>query len=165
MRRAVEWLAIWTALSGGVVLVALVVMTSLSVSGRAFIPLGLRPIPGDFELVEAGVGFAVFAALPYCHWMRGHARVDLFKPAFGHRLNRLLDALIDLAILGVALLITWRLTLGMLDKRSFFETTFILQFEVWRAYALGLVGSVVFCVVALWRAVETLGLVSAGPER
>ncbi len=158
MKRAVELIAIWTALAGGAVLIALVVMTCISIAGRALVFAGLRPIPGDYELVEAGIGFAVFAALPYCHLKRGHASVDLFKPAFG-RFNRVLDAVIDLAILAVALLLTWRLTLGMFDKKSFFETTLVLQFEVWQGYALALVGAVAFCIVALWRAAETLGLV------
>ncbi len=50
----------WTAVVGGVVLVALMLMVVASVAGRALIGVGLAPVPGDFELVEVGVGIAVF---------------------------------------------------------------------------------------------------------
>ena len=67
MKAAVERLAVWTALAGRLVLVALVCMTCVSIVGRAFSVFGLGPIPGDYELVEIGIGFAAFAALPWCH--------------------------------------------------------------------------------------------------
>ena len=156
MKAAVERLAVWTALAGGLVLVALVGLACVSISGRALSSFGLGPIPGDYELIEMGIGFAVFASLPWCHLKRGHAAVDLFAPVFGARLNHLLDALIDLAVLAAACLLTWRLAEGMLDKKSYFETTFILGIEIWYGYAVALAAALVFCVVALWRAFETI---------
>ena len=156
MKAAVERLAVWTALAGGLVLVALVGLTCVSIAGRALSGVGLGPVPGDYELVEIGIGFAVFAALPWCHFNRGNATVELFAPLLGERLNRALDALIDLAVLAVAALLAWRLAVGMLDKKAFFETTFILGLEIWQAYALCLAGAAVFCIVALWRAGESL---------
>lgn len=162
MRQAVERLAVWTALAGGAVLIALVVMVCVSIAGRALTAFGLGPIPGDYELVEFGIGFAVFAALPWCHLNRGHATVELLAPMFGPVVNRVLDAVIDIAVLATALLLTWRMAVGMLDKKAYFETTFILGIEVWQGYALGLVGAVVFCIVALWRAGDSVVRVTAG---
>ncbi len=156
MKAAVERLAVWTAMAGGLVLVALVATTCVSIAGRALSGIGLGPIPGDYELVEIGIGFAVFAALPWCHLNRGHATVELFTPLFGRRLNLLLDALIDLAVLATAGLLTWRLAVGMLDKKAYFETTFILGIETWQGYALGMAGAAAFCIVALWRAGDSL---------
>ena len=66
LNRAVYALSLLFALLGGAVLIVLTLLTVASVSGRALIPLGLGPLPGDFELVEAGVAFAVFAFLPWC---------------------------------------------------------------------------------------------------
>lgn len=166
MKTAVERLAAGTALAGGIVLLLLVGLTCVSIAGRALSGLGLGPVPGDYELVEIGTGFAVFAALPWCHLRRGHAGVDLLAPLFGARLNRMLEVLADLAVLAVALLIAWRLAAGMLDKQAYSETTFILGIEIWQGYALGLAGAVVFCVAALWRAGESLAAAargSAGP--
>ncbi|RVT82870.1 TRAP transporter small permease [Rhodobacteraceae bacterium CCMM004] len=136
------------ALIGGAVLIALVAMTCLSIAGRAAIPLGLGPIPGDFELIEMGMAFAVFACLPWCQYARGHARVDLFRPAFGRRGNAVLDLVADVAMALAAALIAWRLALGLDDKMSYGETTFILRWPVWWAYAAALAGAVAFALVA-----------------
>jgi TRAP-type C4-dicarboxylate transport system permease small subunit len=136
------------ALAGGLVLLALVALTCISVAGRALV--GLGPVPGDFEVVEMGVAFAVFAFLPWCHLNRGHATVELLTRYFGRTANAWLDLAADLLMLLVAALITWRLALGTLDKRSYHETTFILQAPVWWAYAACLVGAAVFTVVALY---------------
>ena len=59
-------LANWTAIFGGILLVAVTVMVVASVAGRAMIGLGLGPVPGDFELVEVGIGVAIFYFLPWC---------------------------------------------------------------------------------------------------
>ena len=67
---------------------------------------------------------------------------------FKSHLNRVIDLLSDLAFLGVAVVMAWRLWLGMLDKKSYYETTLILQFDMWQAYALALVGAVAFALVA-----------------
>ncbi len=143
-------LAAAMALAGGLMLLALVVLTCLSVAGRALVGLGLGPVPGDFELVEMGVAFAVFAFLPWCHLNRGHATVELLTRYLGRTANAWLDLAADLLMFLVAALITWRLALGTLDKRSYHETTFILQAPVWWAYAACLAGALVFTVVALY---------------
>lgn len=164
MTTAVEVLARATALLGGIVLIALVISTCLSIIGRTLVPIGLRPIKGDFEIIEIGVGFAVFAFLPWCHFNRGHASVDLLKPVFPPAFNRAVDLLADLAMLVAASLIAWRLALGMLDKLRYGETTFILRFPVWIAYAAGLFGATVFVVVAAYCCVRSLRTLGGHPE-
>ena len=136
-------------------------MTCLSITGRALGSAGTAfgPIPGDFELVELGVGFAIFAFLPWCQVKRGHATVDLFQPRFGRRMNAAIDFVSDLLMFIAATLIGWRLWQGMLDKKGYSETTFILQFPVWIAYASALVGAVVFVAVSsycVWRSARVL---------
>jgi TRAP-type C4-dicarboxylate transport system permease small subunit len=131
----VVWLARALAILGGVVLAVITVLTVVSIGGRAFIWAGLRPIPGDFELVEAGMGFAIFAFLPWCQLRRGHATVDLFTSLFPARVNRVIDLVTELLMTAVIVLIAWRLWYGMQDKIRYNETTFILQFPVWWGYA------------------------------
>jgi hypothetical protein len=36
------------------------------------------PVKGDFEVVEAGIAFSIFAFLPICQLHGGHATVDIF---------------------------------------------------------------------------------------
>jgi TRAP-type C4-dicarboxylate transport system permease small subunit len=142
----VVWLARALAILGGIVLVAITLLTVVSIGGRALIWAGLRPIPGDFELVEAGTGFAVFAFLPWCQLMRGHATVDLFTSFLPASINRVIDLVSEFLMTAVIVLIAWRLWFGMLDKMRYNETTFILQFPVWWGYAAAM-GAVAIAVV------------------
>jgi len=154
-----ENLARISAYAGGIALVVLALMTVVSIAGRALIPLGLKPVPGDFELVEAGTAFAVCAFLPWCQIARGHATVAVFTDSLGHRFNRLADLVTDLLFLLTSIALTWRHIAGLLDKKSFGETTFILQFPLWWAYAACLFGLAIWVVVAthcVWQSLVTL---------
>lgn len=159
--RFVGLLARWLALAGGAVLVVLAVLTVVSVTGRVLIPVGLGPIPGDFELVEAGCAFAVFAFLPWCQYQRGHATVDVFIGWAGPRAKAFLSLVSNVLLTVVAGIIAWRLEAGLVDKLSYGETTFILQMPAWYGYAASLVGAVLFAIVCLytvWRSLnEWLG--------
>ncbi len=150
LRSSVEWLARGLALVGGAALIAITLMTCISITGRAMIPLGLGPVPGDFELVEAAAGFAVFSFLPWCQISRGHASVDLFTSFLPDGFNRFIDVVAELVMTIVVFVIAWRLAVGTEDKMRYAETTFILQFPVWWAYAAGLVGAVAGCVVSIY---------------
>ena len=77
--RVMEKVARLFAYFGGVVLMSLAIMTVISTIGRAFVGLqiGLGPIPGDFELVEAGTAVAVFCFMSWCHLNQGHVTVDI----------------------------------------------------------------------------------------
>lgn len=154
VEAALEQLAAAFAIAGGAVLVALTVMTVLSITGRGLIFAGLGPVPGDYELVEAGTAFAIFAFLPWCQMRRGHVTVDLFLARFGPRVNAGIDTLANLLMTLAAALIAWRLWLGLVDKRAYGETTFILQFPLWWGYAAALAGAVLFvivCAFTIWR--------------
>ena len=149
------------ALAGGLVLVALTAMTVASITGRGFNFLGLGPVPGDFELVEAGCAFAVFAFLPWCQYRRGHVTVDILIGQLGPRATAVTGLIGNLLITLAVTVIAWRLLFGLLEKRAWGETTFILQMPLWWAYAASLVGASVLVLVSLytvWRSLnEVLG--------
>ena len=149
-------LAIVSALAGGFVLIALVLMTTVSITGRALVFAGLGPIQGDFELVEAGTAFAIFAFLPWCQYTRGHASVEVFTSFLPERVNEVLLAIGDIVLFAIAVLITSRLWLGLQDKIAFGETTFVLQFPLWWAYAAAFAGACVFTLVSSWCAIRAL---------
>jgi TRAP-type C4-dicarboxylate transport system permease small subunit len=144
------WLARALAILGGVVLVAITVLTVVSIVGRALIPIGLRPIPGDFELVEVGTGFAIFCFLPWCQLMRGHATVDVFTSFLPDSANRVIDLVSELLMTTIVVLIAWRLWYGMWDKVRYGETTFILQFPVWWGYAAAMFGAAIGVIVSFY---------------
>ncbi|MGD1923755.1 MAG: TRAP transporter small permease, partial [Paracoccaceae bacterium] len=76
--RLINSLGAILATTGGALLAGLAVMTVISVTGRSLTSVGLRPITGDFELVEVGCAVAIFSFLPWCQLKRGHVTVDLF---------------------------------------------------------------------------------------
>lgn len=153
-------LAHWTAVFGGILLVAVTLMVVASVAGRAMIGLGLGPVPGDFELVEVGIGVAIFYFLPWCYLRGGHATVDLLYMHMPRWFQKGIDLLSDVAMLLVWLVLTWKLWEGLLEKKEYMETTFILQMPVWWAYALCFVGAVIGCLCYAAKLMTQLGLAS-----
>lgn len=152
LSRAMAWF-------GAVVLTAIALMSVFSIAGRALSGLGLGPVPGDFELVEAGTALAVFSFLPWAHLKRGHAAVDLFWRAYPPAMQRVLVVAADALMLVIWLLLVWRMGVAMGDYRENGEVTFILQFPVWWGYAASMVPALVGCLAYLWRLLESLGLV------
>ena len=144
-----------TALVGGAVMVGLTLMMVVSIVGRALSGLGLGPVRGDYELAELGIGFAVFCFLPWAQYAGAHARVDMLAPLFGRGGNRAIDLASEGMMLAAGLVMFWRLWAGTADKRAYGETTFILQWPLWPAYAIDLAALGVFVLVAafcVWRA-------------
>jgi TRAP-type C4-dicarboxylate transport system permease small subunit len=142
---------------GGGVLVLLALLSVTSIAGRALSGLGLGPVPGDFELVEAGAALAVFCFMPWAHLKRGHAMVDLLWRAYPAPLQRGLAIAADALMCGLWVLLTWRMGVAMLDYRANGEVTFILQFPVWWGYAASMGPAVLGCCAYAWRLLETLG--------
>ncbi len=159
---------------GGLMLVALVFLTCFSVAGRelnsiahtwidvGFLPgyahwlldLGVGPINGDFELIEAGIAFAIFAFIPLCQITGGHASVEIFTAYLPTRINRFLGAVIEVVFALVLILIAVQLFSGMLSKVRSGQTTLLLEFPVWWAYALSVVGAAITTIVAVYMAVQ-----------
>ena len=135
-------------------------MSVVSILGRALTPLGLAPVPGDFELVEAGTALAVFCFLPWCHLTRGHAVVDLFWKSYPPVLRRLLDIVADTLMLLAWLFLTWRMGVATAEYRDNGEMSFILHMPVWFGYAASMVPAVFGCIAYLWRLLESLGFAS-----
>jgi hypothetical protein len=161
---------------GGAMLSALIVLTGLSVAGRSLngflhsdwmdrvapgfaewaLGIGVGPINGDFELIEAGIAFAVFAFLPLCQLTGGHASVDVFTNLMSDRVNRALRLITELLFAAVLVLIAVQLFAGMQSKFRSGQTTFLVEFPVWWAYALSLTGAVVAAAVGVYVAVTRL---------
>lgn len=148
--RFVTGLARWMALLGGAALLAMIVIVVASVVGRAFIWAGLKPILGDYELISVGMGFAVFAFLPWAHLTRGHALVSLVTDMFSDRVNMWILVVTDLMMLFASAFIAWRLWFGMLDKFGHRETTILLGLSMGWAFAAAVVGAITMVIVAVY---------------
>lgn len=116
----------------------------------ALLDWGIGPIDGDFELVEAGMAFAIFAFMPLCQLSGAHASVDIFTAALPVRANRILRMVIEVVFAAVLILIAWKLFEGMESKRNSGQTTLLLEFPVWWAYAFSLIAAVAAALVAVY---------------
>lgn len=161
----IDGLARSLALFGGFVLLAITIITCVSIFGRVLIPVGLMPVPGDFELVQAGVGFAIFAFLPWCQVTRGHASVDLFTNFLPKSINRWIDLFTEVLMAVALIVITWKLWDGAVAKYRYGDTTFILEFPIWWAYAASLFAAVIGCVTALYMVVMRIIEVATGKSQ
>jgi hypothetical protein len=164
LERPIAALAWFSALIGGVALVAVMLMTTLSVAGMSASKLGkllkkgydiavepllsLGPIPGETEMVEAGMAFIIFAFLPLVTLNKGHAEVAILTNFFGKGVNRLIDLVADALMFAVALFLGYRHLMGTLDKFHNGETSWILLYPVWWGYGAALFGAALWVVVS-----------------
>ena len=181
LEKPIRWLARTSALIGGVVLLAVMIMTVISVAGMSLNKLGrflkksydleiapllaIGPIPGETELIEAGMAFIIFAFMPIVTLNRGHASVEILTNAFGATINRLIDLAADILLLLVAGYLGYRHYLGMLDKYGNGETTWILQFPLWWGYAAALSGAVVFVIICVFCVLRSFNHLLRGTSR
>lgn len=176
--RELERVARALAYFGGVVLISFAVMTVLSTIGRAFVGLqiGLGPVPGDFELVEAGTAVAVFCFLPWCQLKQGHVTVDIVADHLPARVNLTLILIGNVLVLIVAFVVAWRLWMGFGEQVTWFSqpvrdmlgfgykpftnnTTYVLGMPLWYSYLLSFIGAAFFALVSIftvWRALNDL---------
>jgi len=121
------------ALAGGLVLVAMTMMSLVSVIGRAAFA---KPLPGDYELIQVGCAVAVAAFLPFCQMRGGHVLVDFFTAHSRPAVRATLDALGALLVGIAAAVLTWRLTAGAIGLQQANDQTTILELPTWYAVAL-----------------------------
>ena len=132
-----------TALFGGLVFVAIVVMSIVSIVGRK---LWAMPVPGDVEMLQMAAAFASASFFAYCHLNGGDVKVDFFTANASEATVHRLDALGSLLVGIFGALITWRAGVGALSIREAGETSLILGWPVWIAQALMVPG---FLLLAL----------------
>lgn len=139
--RAIEG---W-AMAGGLLLLAVVAVNVASVIGGVV----WRPFPGDFELTEMGVAVAAFAFLPWCQLHDANVTADIFTSRASRRWVARFRLAASAVALVFALLLLWRMSLGMEDQRTYGYTTTILQIPIWWAFVPALVSLALLAVAAV----------------
>lgn len=172
MHKYADKLARGCALLGGSALFALILLVCLSILGRSLngvlhmewvqatlpdiaswlLDIGIGPVNGDYEIVEAGMAFTVFAFLPICQLHVAHASVNILNSVLSTRLKRILTLLTDIVFALVLILIAWKLFEGMESKRNSGQVTFLLQYPLWWAYASSLLGAFVAALIGVYMA-------------
>ena len=128
-------------------LVALMVVTSIV--GRAVMA---RPISGDVELTQFGIGVCISLCLPWCQLHGGNIIVDFFTQKAAPATVRHLDAIGSLLLALMVALLAWRTAAGALAVGGAGETTMILGLPMWWTYAMLAPGLALTCVIAVIQA-------------
>jgi TRAP-type C4-dicarboxylate transport system permease small subunit len=144
------------ALAGGIVLVALVVMTGTSALLNL---LFNKPVPGDFEIVKHGVAIAAFAFLPYCQLSHANVTVDIFTESMSDRAKSAMVLLASLIAAIVAIALFRQMWLGMLDYIQYGEAMVSVPIKLWTAFPPALVSLVLLFVASLITAGESWAVV------
>ena len=182
MHWVFDRLARLLAILGGVTLAVLIVLVCVSVVGRSLngvlhsdlmqsslpslanglLALGIGPINGDFEIVEAGMAFAIFAFLPICQLYGAHASVNVFTSQMPEGFTRVLRLIVEIVFAAVLILLAWQLTLGGLSKLRSGQTTLLLEFPVWWSYAASTIAMWIAAATGIFVAVEHMISVASG---
>lgn len=153
-----------SAIVGGLIFVAIVVMSIISIVGRK---LFAAPVPGDVEMLQMAAAFASASFFAYCHLNGGDVKVDFFtakaSPATVHRLDAFGSLLVGL----FGAVITWRAGAGALAIKAAGETSMILGWPIWVAQVLMVPGFLLMALAGFymmglhWRLSQTHSGVTA----
>ena len=158
------------AMLGGLLLIAIMLVSSLSVLGRALSLLfGARisGIPGDVELVQLGCAVAVFAFLPICQLKRANVLVGAFTRTLPVRARAGFDLAANGLFLLLSFVLAFQLGIGTREKFANHDTTMVLRFPEGWAYAVALVFAWLLVIVTAYTvarsALEIKGNRAIGP--
>src|SRR5574343_43396 len=150
--RVEHWLIVASkamAVSGGVLFLALIGMSLVSIIGRK---LGFGSVNGDIELMQAGTAVAATAFLPYCTLLGEHIKVDFFTESMRDSLKRPIDGVAELLLGGVSVLLAWRTILSAVATYESQAVTTLVSLPLWLPTALLVPGIVLMSVCGFYRA-------------
>ena len=127
LKRVIE---AWALLGGGL-LIGVVLINASSILSSIFFS---KPFPGDFELTEMGIGIAAFCFLPYCQLTGANVSADIFTSRMSARGQSWLELLAHGVVVLFALLLLWRMSIGLLDYIEYEEITGVLSIPIWYAF-------------------------------
>jgi len=143
------------AIAGGLVFVALVGMSIVSIVGRKLFGF---VVPGDVEVLQMGAAFASAAFFAYCHMIHGDVKVDFFTHHLSPRNVALIDAIGSLLVGLFGALIAWRTAVGAVSLREVHETSAILGWPVWVAQALMVPSFLLLAIVGFYMCAHLIRL-------
>jgi TRAP-type C4-dicarboxylate transport system permease small subunit len=136
------------AMLGGIAVGLLMLTTLVSVAGRTFFR---TPIPGDIEVAQLLMAFAISCFLPWCQWQRSHVAIEFFTQRLSQRTQHILHRLGDGFLGVIAGLLAWRTLIAAASALPTNEGSMILGIPIWVNYAVLVPGFLAMAVIGLWR--------------
>lgn len=154
MRAAVGRLAELWALGGGLVLLAIVLVTTANAGAFALDRVvrlwgGTLPgLPGYEEFVRLAISCAALMFFPFAQARRGHVAVDIFVGYLPPGWRLALDRLWLAATIAMALFLAWWMWFGMMRARADALVTGVLGWPDWPFYLPGIASLILWALVA-----------------
>ena len=139
----------WWAMAGGLVFVAIVIMSIISIVGRK---LFSHPIEGDMELLMMGAAIGSAAFLPVCELDDNHIKVDALTTWMSERARAALDVIAHLLLTVASAIITWRSALYVEECYENMEVSTLLLIPIWQPVLLLVPSFALLTLAALYRA-------------
>lgn len=141
------------AYAGGAIFVVIALMSVGSILSRA---LFSRPLQGDYELVQFAGAVFVSLCLPITQVRRANIIVDFFTVRAAPATRAKLDAFGAMLLALVMALLAWRGVVGTFSMNEAGETTTILGWPLWIAYAAMVPGIALTALLGVARALDDL---------
>jgi TRAP-type C4-dicarboxylate transport system permease small subunit len=154
MGAAVRRVAEWWAVAGGLVLLAIVLVTAANAGAFALDRLArlwdgtVAGLPGYEDFVRLAISGAALMFFPYAQARRGHVAVDMFVAWLPAGLRLLLERLWLLSTVAIALFLAWWMWAGMLRARADALVTGVLGWPDWPFYLPGIASLLLWAAVA-----------------
>ncbi len=130
--------------AAGIVLIALMLLTTADVAGRYFFN---SPINGVFDLTHFAVAMMVYLGLAYCGFRGTHVVIELLYDRLPAPARRVLNRVINLAGCALFGLISWRTAVQSIDVREMGEASQMLEVPLFPLYCVVAFGSGLFAWV------------------
>ncbi|WVN42462.1 TRAP transporter small permease [beta proteobacterium MWH-UniP1] len=134
------------AMLGGIALGLLVLTTVVSVIGRS---LFQAPIPGDIEIAQLLMAFAISCFLPWCQWHHSHVVIEFFTKGLTQRHQRQLQRVGDGLMGLIAAVLAWRTLSAAVSALPTNESSMILGIPTWIHYAILVPGFALMAMIGL----------------
>ncbi len=148
-----RWISMVFALVGGAAVLAVSLMTTVSIVGRA---LWSSPIAGDIEMTQFGIALALSLSLPWCQLQKSNIAIAFFTAKAPRTVARVLEAFGAIALGAMVTLLAWRTGAGAISAKETVGTSLILSLPMWIIYAVLVPGFALTALIAFYQAVMHL---------
>jgi TRAP-type C4-dicarboxylate transport system permease small subunit len=151
----VRRLAEWWAVAGGLVLLAILLVTTANAGAFALDRVArlwggtVAGLPGYEDFVRLAISGAALMFFPYAQASRAHVAVDIFVAWLPAGLRRALDRFWLVVTIAIALFLAWWMWFGMLQAREDALVTGVLGWPDWPFYLPGIASLVLWAAVAV----------------
>lgn len=142
------------AILGGIILLAIMVVTTLNAGAFAIDRIAryfgntFAALPGYEDFVRLAVSSAALMFFPYCQYKRGHVVVDLFVTRFSPNLNRALDLFSLFSTTALALFLAYWMMQGMIETYHDNALSRVLGWHEWPFYLPGVISLILWAMTS-----------------